>query len=355
MPRIVRADADIKAAIAKQMAEPTKININGIEYTFIADDIIVFCDNPSQIADIIDVQIERPIITVGDYGYVKYVMSPKSDCRKAVGISGDMITPFNYFCVKYCAPTSSISSALNTICGVVVDKYDAIVSLPAGTSIISIVDGRAMHITETDFAPEMIGIDTLSYYIGIAGIAKYNGAIAIRMNEENSHNSFHIRLEMRNEFMFASIMDPGTKYQNMYQKKIFTGSIAQLVGVELSSCNCPYKYGPVYACYNKYNKEKDRTPYYNIRCVNCVEFRHTTIVEIETSKTIQDAIDEYCADIDTENKTERIEMLRDLVGGELIRWRGELCLRGKKWFYHPVVFSALARGIARDFPGYYWI
>lgn len=354
MPRIVRSEADINVTIAKQLAEPTKINVNGIEYTFISDNIVVYCDDPAAIADTIETQIERPIITVGDYGYIKYVMSPRSVCKKISGIENDGETPFTYYCMRYDTPFASIDTAMSTICGVIVDKYGAVVPLPAGSNVVSILDGRQMPIVETDFAPEMIGIDTLSYYVGIAGVAKYNGAIANRTNNGVAR-SFHIRLEMRNEFMFSSIMNNYHK-NHVMQKKVFQGGFDQLVGEEISRCKCRYQYGPVYAVYHKYNKDKDPYPRYNIYCINCVTFKTPVVVQIETGKTLQDAVEEYSNKLDASaERIERVEILRDLVSGELIRWRGELCLRGKKWFYHSNVFNALARGIAKDFPGYYWI
>ena len=131
MPRVVYTYNEIIPAIVKQLAEPTVITIEGVEHTFIADSIAVICDDgQDDIAAALGhlaPQIQRPIISVGDYGFVKTLMSPLS----AIGDD----SPFGISFLKYSGLCSNdVSRALRVICGVYVDREGVIVPLAAWLS-----------------------------------------------------------------------------------------------------------------------------------------------------------------------------------------------------------------------------
>lgn len=346
MPRVVNTREDASAAIIKQLTEPVKITTDGIEYTFIADNIAVICetmrDEISNDVAAADAQIQRPIISLGDYGYIKTVQSPPT----SIGDGG--LFTFNF--LKYSALSDAdINRALRIICGVYVDYIHAIIPLPAGAVVRSLIDGREMKITEAGFAPEMVSADIVSYFAGVAGIARYNGALAA---EFLRGDAFKIRIKSQNRYMFTSVFNSSSSSSND-PTDVYTVPPHDVPGEKVDDCLCKYKYGPVYACY----RDIGRRDTYNMRCSNCVAFyKNRTYAEIETGITLQMAADEYYNALPpTPAGIERAEILRDLIDGELINWRGKLCLRGKKWFYHPHLLWALARGIALEFPGYYWV
>jgi len=344
MPRVVYTNNEIIPAIVKQLAEPTVITIEGVEHTFIADSIAVICDDgQDDIAAALGhlaPQIQRPIISVGDYGFVKTLMSPLS----AIGDD----SPFGISFLKYSGLCSNdVSRALRVICGVYVDRAGVIVPLAAGTIVKSLVDGHDMKITADNFAPEMAAADVISYFKNIGGIARFNGEFARAFL---AGKQFSILLENRNIYMFAELLnDNFRRNKGIKDAEVYSVPLGELRG-EKMNCTCKYKYGRAYAYYTS-----DRQ--YELSCAGCISFRKNRIyAEVETGITLQMALDEYLSDHPASPQAaELVDIILDLCDGEIINWRGKLCLRGKKWFYHPSLMWALSRGIALDFPGYYWV
>lgn len=351
MPRVVYTIEDAASAAISQISQPTVISQDGIEYTFIADTATIICkgsrDQIASLINSVDTQIQRPIVSVGDYGYIKTVMSPRSQ------IGAD--SPFTFNFIKQSALLSNDTArSVRVICGVYVDSTHAIVPLPAGAVVRSLIDGREMKIQQEGYAPEMVNADVVSYFKNVAGVALYNGTIAETFLRGVA---FEICLKRQNQYMFCNIFNDHSNNYGYSDATVYTIPRAELPGVKIdnSDCKCKFKYGPIYACYrDDPNGQMNR---YTFACTNCVIFYKNRIyAEVETGVTLQDAIGEYCAGLaDTPAGAERAEIARDLIGGELISWNGKLCLRGKKWFYHPHLLWALSSGIALEFPGYHWV
>jgi len=237
MPRVVYTNNEIIPAIVKQLAEPTVITIEGVEHTFIADSIAVICDDgQDDIAAALGhlaPQIQRPIISVGDYGFVKTLMSPLS----AIGDD----SPFGISFLKYSGLCSNdVSRALRVICGVYVDRAGVIVPLAAGTIVKSLVDGHDMKITADNFAPEMAAADIISYFKNIGGIARFNGEFARAFL---AGKQFSILLENRNIYMFAELLnDNFRRNKGIKDAEVYSVPLGELRG-EKMNCACKYKYG----------------------------------------------------------------------------------------------------------------
>jgi len=351
MPFIVREEENTPGAIIKQITTPTKIMREGVEYTILADEITVVTEEiASELEDKISqaaTPFSRAIVSVGDYGYIKYVIAPPSIITNH-NHSQENVSPFTFRCVGYDRVRSNdVDSAIRVVVGVFVDAHHAIVPLPAGARIKSVYNGRMMTITEPDFAPEMVGVDMLSYYIGVAGAAKFNGKVASKFL---GGKSFNLALERRNIYMFTCAFNSYSAQCHTIPFNVRISTEDKLVGQCKDECSCKSKYGPLYAVYRH---KKNQPPTYIMMCTNCV-LLEKLVIEIPTNRTLFDALDELLEE-NTPESLERHEIISDLLDGELIEWRGVLCMRGKKWFYHPDVLNALAYGIAKDYPGYYWI